>query len=329
MGKRIHFTTSSGRDSTDEYYCLSACGLNEDSDSDWSGSKDRLQVTCKRCLSALAKPPKAIERSYKRERPILFSRAMVLAILANRKFMTRRAIKAPQIPVLNPSPEFPEHAWSAEAQRHPRYGFNVYGTTAAECAESLACSGCSPYGSVGHRLWVKETFFAFGRWEKRFNQKKGRDEWHFVDMTLESFQKYQYEEPDNYTPGPRSSTPAWWRRPSIFMPRVACRIVLQLTKLHVERLQAISEAHAAAEGLIQLPASGRWVISQGDQYFGAASHDPREVFSWLWDLINGSGDWEGNPWVWALTFQRVLEPEVEIPATAIQQGLLSDNRSTS
>ena len=50
----------------------------------------------------------------------------------------------------------------------------------------------SPYGHAGDRLWVKETFFAFGRWETRFSAKKSRDEWHFVDMTAESNKDYLY-----------------------------------------------------------------------------------------------------------------------------------------
>lgn len=44
----------------------------------------------------------------------------------------------------------------------------------------------SPYGKIGDRLWVRETHIAYGRWETRFSEKKRRDEWHFVDMTMGS-----------------------------------------------------------------------------------------------------------------------------------------------
>jgi hypothetical protein len=70
--------------------------------------------------------------------------------------------------------------------------------------------------------------YAFGRWETRFSQKKGRDEWHFVDMTLECGHSYCYDA-DQSNPVPMRGrrdagvTPGWWKRPAIFMPRAASR----------------------------------------------------------------------------------------------------------
>lgn len=98
-------------------------------------------------------------------------------------------------------------------------------------------------------------------------------------------------------------SPLWGRhRQAMHMPRWASRLTLTVTDVRVERLQDVSRGDAIAEGLIKLPATGRYVVTKGDQYFGSASFDPREVYSWLWDNINSEGAWQANPWVVAYTF---------------------------
>ncbi len=73
--------------------------------------------------------------------------------------------------------------------------------------------------------------------------------------------------------------------PSIHMPRWASRLTLTVTEVRVQRLQQISEADAVAEGVT-------------DQDVGGA----RGVFSRLWNSLHGSGAWDANPWVCAMTF---------------------------
>jgi hypothetical protein len=178
-----------------------------------------------------------------KERPILFSGPMILAILAGAKTKTRRVAKEfdgmPNLDVI--------------LKRFPRQ------------------NGC-PYGVPGDRLWVRETF----AW--------------LADGT---------GCPDDAGVLYRATDPGWddeetglrWR-PSIFMPRAASRILLEITDLRVERLQAISEADAKAEGApLEQPVMG----------------PPCHVLGFLniWETINGAGSWDANPWVWVVSFRRL------------------------
>ncbi|MBN3777399.1 hypothetical protein G3O06_07520 [Burkholderia sp. Ac-20345] len=228
-----------------------------------------------------------------KELPILFAHPMVRAILEGRKTQTRRVVK--------PQPEVsPQGNLMGEWLGRPLNGLLLPKLQDI----SIHC----PYGTPGGRLWVRESYVAFGRWETRYSAKKGRDEWHFVDMTVETGRKYRF---DGAVPNAArgGATPAWWRRPSIFMPRAAARTLLEVTSVRVERLQDISHDDAVAEGLLILPASGRYVVSQGDQYLGGADHDPRVVYADLWDSLNterGHG-WSTNPWVWVVEFGRIQQ----------------------
>jgi len=89
-------------------------------------------------------------------------------------------------------------------------------------------------------------------------------------------------------------------RPSIFMPRAACRTKLEITAVRVERLAKISERDAQAEG-------GPGILGfQGDDKF----HGWKTYRAWykaLWENLNakrGYG-WKVNPWVWVITFRRL------------------------
>lgn len=153
------------------------------------------------------------------------------------------------------------------------------------------------YGCVGDYLWVKETFYAWGRWETRYSEKKKRDEWHFVDLTISTGQSYRYSDfpPDKILSG-KTGMVGWWRRPSIFMPRVASRFLLEITAIRVERLNSISDADAIAEGC-----TGGHGAIPGYAYTAT----PVEHYRWLWDSINGKNSWQLNPWVWVVTFKKI------------------------
>jgi hypothetical protein len=88
--------------------------------------------------------------------------------------------------------------------------------------------------------------------------------------------------------------PAYSKRSSIFMPRWASRLTLEITAVRVERLKDITIEDAQAEGVTPLGVEGdgrRW----------------RASFRELWDSLNakrGYG-WDKNPWAWVISFKRV------------------------
>lgn len=74
-------------------------------------------------------------------------------------------------------------------------------------------------------------------------------------------------------------------KPSIFMPRAAARIFLEVINVRVERLQSISDADAKAEGF-----------------------DSVDSFFALWQKINGTESLAVNPWVWVYEFKVIPKP---------------------
>ncbi|MDS7927550.1 hypothetical protein [Acinetobacter sp. V115_6] len=227
-----------------------------------------------------------------KERPIIFNTPMVKAILEGRKTQTRRLVK--------PQPKF----FKGEAGGHWWRCTHVQSMVRVE--EELQnpseyykgfIDEVNPFGKKGDRLWVRETF-CIGTIEEEDNYQ-GSPKPLSVHQDGDPKQYPIYKEyclRDNI-----SIDDVLWK-PSIHMPRSASRILLEITKIRIERLNQISSQDAVQEGLLKLPASGRYVVNQGDQYFGAASNNPCEVFKWLWESIYGSSSWELNPWVWVVEF---------------------------
>lgn len=201
-----------------------------------------------------------------KESPMIFNAEMVRAILDGRKTQTRRIVSDRHLNLIDVGSQIGE-CYPLEC------GIDH------ENSQSYYREHC-PFGKPGDRIWVRETW-------ARYN----------VDQ-------------DSHDMAYRATTPEDWPeegrwRPSIHMPRWASRITLEITGVGVQRLHSISPNDASREGLIKLPATGRYCLNQGDQYFGGASHDAREVFSWLWEFIYGAESWQANPWVWVIEFKRI------------------------
>ncbi len=228
-----------------------------------------------------------------KERPILFSAPMVRAILAGTKTQTRRALKTQ--PVWD-DPERPDR-WTWRGRR----GIAAWGPKdhrPSICALHHGLLPECPYGQVGDRLWLREA------WGAEFPEIRYR-----ADSTA------KYLEPDD--PHRADLMRLYdkqrgdWRS-SIFMPRWASRITLDITSVRVERLQDISEADALAEGacrfkdlLLGTPAANpcRWSMESPENTDQCLS-TPYWAFANYFEKVNGSGSWDANPWVWVVEFRR-------------------------
>lgn len=210
-----------------------------------------------------------------KERQILFSAPMVRALLDGRKTQTRRVVK-PQ-PYMCLSSE----QWKTRALS----GVDSYMRPMGSVVLEELLSRC-PYGQPGDRLWVREATVNV--------EEHGYKGPVFVESDEgKSVLEFGLSpSPDDITEVEASEIR---KRPSIHMPRIYSRILLEITAVRVERLQDISEADCAKEGA---PFS----------YCGFAPEDAPDWRGWyreLWETINGAGSWDKNPWVWVVEFRRI------------------------
>lgn len=245
-----------------------------------------------------------------RERPIIFSSAMVRAILEGRKTMTRRVVRWPIVSngiafdrelgdIVCRDDDFPP----SEMLMQVRRGRDLYYIARCDGWEQVC-----PYGEPGDLLWVREA-------------------WCFGD-----------QEPCDCLPNACLCRPSvhyradWagidddvsWRSPT-HMPRWASRLTLRVLAVRVERLQEITEGDAIAEGVerrgdlwsfdwsrsgtLSRYAEGSVVkgrdlapLTEKDVGLGTA----RLAFGNGWNGINGKrAPWASSPWVWVVEFERV------------------------
>lgn len=182
--------------------------------------------------------------------PILFSTAMVQAIIKERKSQTRRVIKGIALDfVADP--------------------------------ENSIC----PYGQPCDVLWVRETFAP----------------------PLPS----QHDDHFMYAADFLKKVKGIWK-PSIFMPKKACRIWLEVVSVRAERIQDISDSDAIAEGI-----EGQNNLFKNynkkypvEDFIGGGTAALRS-FQTLWQTIHEGqdSDWNNNPWVWVVEFKQIEKPE--------------------
>jgi hypothetical protein len=226
-----------------------------------------------------------------KERPILFSGAMVRALLDGSKTQTRRLMKA------KPSDECPKEMWPhalkdiVEWREQNGRWFGLMGW------RSLADADC-PYGYPGDRLWVRESFH---HEDAEYLPEASNSvplipasTVYRADMSVETlaFEK-------------RVGVPRDMRwTPSIHMPRKLSRILLEVTGIRIELVQAITEADAMAEG-VKRDTEPCDHARQSCEDIGCLGKTHKASFCNLWCDLNGIPSWTQNPWVWVVEFKRI------------------------
>ncbi|HBS7490690.1 TPA: hypothetical protein ACVY15_003319 [Klebsiella pneumoniae] len=206
-----------------------------------------------------------------KERGMIFNGEMVRAILDGRKTQTRRPIKWKQtrFTEIGEREDGSKWPWSEDAEH--------------ACDFWHPC----PFGSVGDRIWVRETFqgplFDYDLMDNYCKYPTPFKKPEFCVYKADGVPAPEFYDADD-------ELHCCWR-PSIHMPRWASRILLEITDVRVERLKSISDGDAIREG-----------CSTADMKSGDCVAD---VFARLWASIYGSDSWNANPWVWVIEFKRV------------------------
>lgn len=213
-----------------------------------------------------------------KERGMIFNGEMVRAILDGRKTQTRRALTPRHIKMID--------AASLIGECYP-----LESGADHENSQSYYREWC-PFGIVGDRIWVRETFqgplFDYEQMEAYLEDGSEFEKPEFCVYKADGKPAPEFFDADD-------NLHCRWR-PSIHMPRWASRILLEITSVRVERLNGMSEEDARAEGC-----GGGHDSIPGYMY----SATPHEHFHYVWASIYGEESWLSNPWVWVIEFKRI------------------------
>lgn len=225
-----------------------------------------------------------------KEHPILFKTEMVQAILNGHKSQTRRIITPQNSIVGEGKVDWNDFCWDGtevykdtcqhghtEIHKAPLpFADGIKLHVPYKYSEDCTIYRIYPKWDIGDRLWVKETFL------------------------IATDNSIIYRADNNM----ERHEGIW--RPSIFMPRWASRITLEITDIRVQRIQDITEEDAIAEGaqagyILASPT----IFHKGLPGYTETPKDYRMGYMRLWDSINlkrGYG-WDNNPYVWVISFK--------------------------
>ena len=217
-----------------------------------------------------------------KERPILFGDPMVRAILEGRKTVARRVVVPKTEPKVTPTEMEP---WFLDGERQldddGRPCWNGYHHDyPSSHGKWFSCN----QGKVGDLLWVREA------WRPCGVQKFGMGK---QDISPEQADWYDYRA--DYVTKDGQAAFKW--RPSIFMPKAACRLKLRITDVRVERLHKIKATDCIREG----------IQTERDINTPCGEVEAFNKMIALWDGINqkrGYG-WDTNPFVWVVEFEKI------------------------
>ncbi|HDE1483159.1 TPA: hypothetical protein PCC25_003684 [Klebsiella quasipneumoniae] len=223
------------------------------------------------------------------ERGMIFNAEMVRALLSGRKTQTRRIMK------VQPESNQLGLLLITDSTKHSDIGKYHWAESNATGNHVRSKLFLCPFGAVGDRIWVREGFFPAPL--EMQSEPPRKTMWNIAyrdGMQMEKLAPAEYN-PTIY------NYERW--TPSIHMPRWASRILLEITGVRVERLNAISEEDARAEGIID----GGCLNCGEPEPCGCANPEPdaTDAFAYLWQSIYGQESWNANPWVWVIEFERV------------------------
>lgn len=262
-----------------------------------------------------------------KERPILFSAPMVRAIFEGRKTMTRRVVKWPGV----------KH-WTT-----PSF-VNVGGGQGGQ--DGGHWTNC-PYGTVGDRLWVRESNLFVSECGKYLCRKNfsTKDNAGF----LENYEVWTRDKKTHWVGDDRINQEEDWYVGLKALPYVVTSWSCQMTGqkkgsftlglthydpetllvkyatpeiesrkvvfrkrvpgIHMPRWASRITLEVAAIRVERLNAISRGdAMSEGCPFPNMAEgEDPRLWFADLWTTINGRESWDANPWVWVVEFRRVTQ----------------------
>lgn len=224
-----------------------------------------------------------------KEHPIIFTTENVKAILEGRKTQTRRIVSKHNS-IIGEGGDWSKLCWDGSEIHKDTCGrighpiefnraplpfvddsFNLhYVHVPYNWQEDETIFRVYSRYEVGDRLWVRETF-----WHPPIYRK---------DISIVTY-KANME--------PHQAERQIWKA-SMFMPRWASRILLEITEVRVQRVQDITEEDIKAEGVDQ------WEAHTVIPTMG-------KLFCNLWDTINKARgySWASNPWCWCITFRRM------------------------
>ena len=207
-------------------------------------------------------------------KPILFSTDMVKAILSGDKTQTRRRV--------------PEKIVDAY------YDYDDWASSVG-MPEGISCTRTYEKEyfmdrckySVGDILWVRET------WQVTDFIHREDENWGYIYKASKNGRDWE------------SNDDEWKWKPSIFMPKEACRIFLEVTGVRVERIKDINEDDAHAEGIVMTNKPHESWYWMENVY---STDCPIFAYLKLWEKINGQDSLVDNDWVYVITFKVVECP---------------------
>ncbi|NDV20977.1 hypothetical protein GO013_16315 [Pseudodesulfovibrio sp. JC047] len=206
-------------------------------------------------------------------RLMLAKAPVVRAMLNGRQTQDRRLLKPQPVKI----PDDADYDWEA----------NIFAWREQGAGPINTHGPFKPAYQLGDIIWVRETYGLYNPGNPETGLPN-RDETKIIYPATDKVPEIWFDADDMlYDNCPRPLP----MRPSIHMPKWACRLWLKVIDVRIERIRDISEEDAKAEGM----------------YVSTTKPHPVNQFHDLWETLY-PGSWERNEWVWVYEFERTERP---------------------